>query len=399
MTDVPFSLKKIAVPAFGPALLYGVANGAILPVIAFSARDLDASVALSSLVVAMLGVGSLVSNVPAAMICSRYGERLAMLLAASFSVAALLLCIFAVHVWMLGMGVFMIGMGASVFSLARQTFLIEAVPLYIRARAMSTLAGSMRIGVFIGPFAGAALIPFVGLTGAYWVAVIAMIASGSIAYVLPDLKFQAGEETAPLVKPTLISVARSHAKVFLTLGLGVAMVGALRASRQVVIPLWADHLGIDPAAASLIYGIAAAADMAVFYPAGKVMDQFGRIWVALPATLLMGFSLLAMPFTSGLAAFVFVSLMIGLGNGIGSGIIMTLGADASPRSGRTEFLGIWRMLADVGNSGGPVLLSAIAALASLAAGIGAIGVLGMVAAVMFWQWIPAHDSKQTSKRK
>lgn len=394
MANTPFSLRQIALPAFAPSVLYGIANGAILPVIALSARDLDASVATSSLVVALAGIGSLVSNVPAAMITSRYGERLAMAGAAVFSVLALLLCIFAAHVWMLAAGVLLAGMAGSVFTLARQTFLIEAVPIIMRARALSTLAGSMRIGVFIGPFAGAALIHVIGLQGAYWVALVAMLGVGAIALVLPDLKQHPVQDAVPSTKPTLAGLMRGHARVFLTLGLGVLLVSALRASRQVVIPLWADHLGLDPATASIIYGLAAAIDMAVFYPAGKVMDQYGRIWVALPSTLLMGLSLMMMPLTSGLCTFLVASMAVGLGNGIGSGIVMTLGADASPRYGRTEFLGIWRMLADLGASSGPVLLAAITALSSLAAGMVAIGGLGLMAAVVFWRWIPAPVARR-----
>ena len=390
LADVPFSLKDIALPAFGPSLLYGIATGSILPVIAFSARELDASVALSSLVVALTGIGSLASNVPAAMLTSRFGERRAMTGAAAFSIVAFLLCIFAAHVTMLAAGVLMAGMAGSVFTLARQTFLIDAVPIIMRARAFSTLAGSMRIGVFIGPFAGAALMHFVGLQGAYWVALLAMAGVGVIALTLPDLRSSTSPDAAPTATPTIMAVVRSHAGVFLTLGIGVVLVSAIRASRQVVIPLWADHLGFAPAVASLIYGLAAAIDMAVFYPAGKVMDQRGRLWVAVPSTLLMGLSLMLMSFTSSLATFLIAAMIVGLGNGIGSGIVMTLGADASPRSGRAEFLGIWRMLSDIGASGGPVLLSAITAMASLAAGMLTIGSLGLLAAAVFWRWIPPH---------
>ncbi len=388
MTDVPFSLKKIALPAFGPSVLYGISNGAVLPVIAFSARNLDASVAVASLVVALIGVGSLVSNVPAALITSRYGERRSLAGAAAFSVLGLLMCIFAAHVWMLAVGILMLGMATSIFNLARQTFLIEAVPLSMRARALSTLAGSTRIGVFIGPFAGAALIHVIGLTGAYWIALLAMIGAGCVAMALPDLELRQAQGSTPPAKPAIANIIRSHYKVFLTLGLGALLVSALRSSRQVVIPLWAAHLGLNPAAASVIYGLAAAIDMAVFYPAGKVMDQHGRLWVALPSTMLMGCALLLMPFTTGLTTFLIVSLFMGLGNGIGSGIIMTIAADASPRFGRTEFLGIWRVLADIGTSGGPLLLSAITALASLAVGMGAIGALGIIAGGVFWRWLP-----------
>ena len=388
MAEASFNLKDIALPAFGPSLLYGVATGAIVPVIAFSARDLGASVAASSLVVALTGIGSLASNVPAALITSRFGERKAMAAAAAFSILAFLLCIFAIHVWMLAAGVLMAGMAGSVFTLARQSFIIDAVPVIMRARAFSTLAGAMRIGVFIGPFAGAAVVHAIGLQGAYWVALFAMAGVGVIALTLPDLQSSSAQDAEPAARPSIANIMRSHAGVYLTLGLGVVLVSAMRASRQVVIPLWADHLGLAPAAASLIYGLAAAIDMAVFYPAGKVMDQHGRIWVAVPSTLLMGLSLMMMSFASSLPMFLVASMLVGLGNGIGSGIVMTLGADASPRAGRAEFLGIWRMLSDIGASGGPVLLSAVTAAASLAGGMLTIGALGLVAAGVFWRWVP-----------
>jgi hypothetical protein len=86
-------------------------------------------------------------------------------------------------------------------------------------------------------------------------------------------------------------------------------------------------------------------------------------------------------------------MAIGLGNGIGSGIVMTLGADASPREGRTQFLGVWRMIADVGASGAPALLSAITAVATLALGVVTTGLLGFVAAAVFWRWLPRPGSQ------
>ncbi|HEX7381355.1 MAG TPA: hypothetical protein VF265_04290, partial [Nevskiaceae bacterium] len=93
MADPPFRLRKIAVAAFGPSLLFSVGEGAVLPIIALSARDDGASIALASLIVSLVGVGSLVSNVPAAMLISRYGERLAMLWASLLSTVGLALCL------------------------------------------------------------------------------------------------------------------------------------------------------------------------------------------------------------------------------------------------------------------------------------------------------------------
>lgn len=49
-----------------------------------------------------------------------------------------------------------------------------------------------------------------------------------------------------------------------------------------------------------------------------------------------------------------------IGNGIGSGIIMTLGADAAPRDHSPRFLSIWRVMTDLGNAGGPIPISLLA---------------------------------------
>ncbi|WP_026555936.1 MFS transporter [Arthrobacter sp. 35W] len=405
-----FSLWSIAIPAYGPSLLFGLGEGAILPIIALSARGLGATVAAAALVLTLVGVGSLLSNIPASIITAKYGERFAMVGAAVLSIVALLLCIAAQDLWVYALGIALIGASAAVFNLARQSFLTEVVPVALRARAMSTLGGVMRIGIFAGPFLGALAIHLMGLEGAYWVAVLAMAGAGALSWGLPDLEAAqragarkssttaaaatvaaavvgaSGRPVAP--GPGIRSILAAHGRLFLTVGLGVLLVSAVRSSRQVVIPLWAEHLGLDATATSLIYGLSGAIDMLVFYPAGKVMDRKGRVWVAVPCMAIMGVSLLLMPLTGGATSLLLVSLLIGFGNGIGSGMIMTLGADYSPSPGRAQFLGIWRFISDLGGSGGPALLSAVTALATLSIGIGVTGLLGLAAAVVLWYWVP-----------
>ena len=116
---------------------------------------------------------------------------------------------------------------------------------------------------------------FAGISGAYWVGVAAMAAAAVLAVTIPDLVRGGTRPRAAGPEPTLRGVAVSHAGVFLTAGAGILLLSALRASRQVVIPLWADHLGLDATQASLIYGLSGAIDMLVFYPAGKLMDRQG----------------------------------------------------------------------------------------------------------------------------
>jgi MFS family permease len=296
----------------------------------------------------------------------------------------------------------MVGMAGSVFGLARQSYLTEAVPVHFRARALSTLGGVMRIGLFIGPFIAAAAIHRWGIHAAYGVGVVALLVSAVLAARVPDLPHHVERRLDPAAAaaslggpaPTLRSVTRDNRLVFLTVGVGVLLVSAVRASRQAVIPLWADHLGLEASVASLIYGLAGGIDMLVFYPAGKVMDQKGRIWVAVPSMAIMGVALVLMPLAHGALALLATALVIGFGNGIGSGMIMTLGADYSPSPGRAHFLGVWRLISDLGSSAGPALLSALTAAASLAAGVFTTGGLAFMAAAVLWYWVPRVNARR-----
>lgn len=397
-----FALRRIAVAAFGPSLLFGVGEGAILPVIALSARDLGGSIAMAALTVTLIGVGSLVSNIPASLITMHRGERWAIVAAAVWCALAMALCGWTNHLGFFALGCFMVGMSQAVFSLARQSYLTEAVPPKFRARAMSTLGGAMRVGMFLGPFIAAAAIHRYGLVGAYMVGIVALAAAAAVAARMPELETANDAASGPdstfatpqPSTPTLRSTLLDHRQLFLTLGIGVLLVSAVRATRQAVIPLWADHLGLDASVAALIFGVAGGVEMLVFYPAGKVMDQKGRLWVAVPSMITMGLPLLLMPFTQGALTLLLVAAVIGFGNGIGSGMVMTLGADHSPRVGRAHFLGVWRLMSDIGSSCGPALLSILTATLSLGAGIAATGLIAFAAAAQLAYWIPRAQARR-----
>jgi len=188
LSNDAFSLRRMALPAFGPSLMFGLCEGTILPVLALSARALGASLAVAGLIVALIGLGSLLANIPAAQLTTRFGERRAMGGAPLFCLGALLLCIAAPSAWVLGLGVFMVGLARAVFMLARQSFLVEAAPVHLRARAMALLGGVHRIGMFAGPFLGAVFIHGLGLSGAYWAALIVMLATARCRCSCPILR-------------------------------------------------------------------------------------------------------------------------------------------------------------------------------------------------------------------
>jgi MFS family permease len=389
------SLWSLAPSSFLPAMVYEIGNGAIAPVIALTAVEVGAKPTTAGFMVALLGVGQILGDIPASSLADRIGDRRAMILAAGLAVCALFCCRIAPSLLLLGIALVVIGIANATFYLARQSYLSEVVPIDLRARALSTLAGSHRIGLFIGPFIGALAIGIGGLRAAFVVAMVAAASAAVLLAVVPDLEQATDRPPALRGGVSPFTMLAHYRRLFFTLGFAVLAVGMVRAARQTVLPLWAQHLGLSPEQTSVIFGIASAVDMALFYPSGKVMDHFGRLAIALPSMLLLGVAMMTLPLTRDAVALTLVAVVMSFGNGIGSGIILTIAADAAPTDGRIRFLSIWRVMSDSGNAAGPLVVAAVATAWTLAAGIVVIGSVGLLAAAGLYRWVPRYSPYAT----
>ncbi|MCU1535792.1 MAG: major facilitator superfamily 1 [Humibacillus sp.] len=384
-------LRTVAVSAYGPSLLSAVGSGAVAPVVAVSARQLGASIGVAALLVATIGIGQLVGDLPSGALAARIGERRALLVAAVVEAVGMVVAALAGGLGMLFVGVFVVGLAGSLFGLARQAYLTEAVPVAMRARALSTLGGVSRIGAFVGPFLGAFAIARWGTESAYWVGGVAAVAAFVLVLVAPDITRSPGGLAAAAPHRSVASVLLEHRFVLLTLGTGALCVAGARAIREALVPLWAESVGLSPSQTALVFGVAGALDMLLFYPSGWLMDRYGRVAAAVPSMVVLGIGMMTLPLATTLVAVTLAATVLGIGNGLGAGLIMTLGADASPAVGRTQFLGGWRLFADVGRAAGPLALSGLTAVLSLGASSLVLGVAALVGAGWLRVWVPRHD--------
>lgn len=381
------TLRSIAAAAFLPPGLFSVSVGAITPVVPLTATALGASTAMAAVVVALTGLGQLLADAPAGAFTARFGERPVMIAAGLLCALALAVATLAPSLLVFSAAMLVIGMGTAVWMLARLTFVADLVPFALRARAMSTLGGVQRIGLFLGPFLGAAAVHFFGTAGAYGVGLVAVLVATGVLMAVTEPA--GGAQTDGQPDPvTYRQMLRSERRVFATLGMGVLLVSVVRASRQVVLPLWGEHLALAPATISLIYGLSGAVDMLLFYPAGRLMDLRGRGIVAVSSMLGLGVAHLLLPLTGASLTLTLVAMLMGLGNGMGAGLVMTIGADLAPPGQRAVFFGIWRVVSDTGTGVGPFLLAGITAAVSLGVGVLTMGGIGLLAAVAMGYWIP-----------
>lgn len=381
-------VRSMAIGIYLPSLLYGIGQGAIAPVIVLSALELGASTAVAGGIAGLAGLGHVLGDIPAGQLAARVGERRALQVAVAVAIAALGACIAAPQLWVFAVAVTATGLAAAVWGLARHLYLTEAVPHAYRARALSTLGGVQRIGLFVGPFLGAAMLTVLGSDGPYWVHIAAALAAWAALIAtrrsLPD-------HNAKVDDPSLrglAGVVRQQSRPLRTLGSAAFLVGAVRASRLAIIPLWGSHIGLEPATISLIFGLSGAVDMLLFYPAGKAMDRYGRRAVAVPAMAVLGAAFVLLPLSRAAVPMALVAVIMGVGNGMGSGIIMTISADAAPPGARSQFLAAFRLIADGGTMAGPFLVGVVAAATSLAPAIVVLGAVGALGSAALARWIP-----------
>jgi MFS family permease len=380
------TIRSLTLTVYAPTFVFAVGQGAVIPVMALAARGVGASVALAGVIVALRGIGTLSFDIPAGTLITRIGERPAMVVATLILIVSLVGCVVASTPLLFAVSTFAMGCGWAVWLLARLTYVSEVMPGNLRGRALSTLGGVNRIGNFVGPFVGAVAIGISGVDGAFYTHLVVAVAGCALLFLIPDP--HAPPRAVETVRHGVARILHDHRRVFATAGVGAMTIGALRASRQVVLPLWGEHIGLDAGSIAVVFGISAAMDMTLFYPAGYVMDRWGRKFLAVPCIAILAVGQLLVPLTDDFATLAAVGVLLGFGNGMGSGIVMTLGSDFAPASNRAAFLGVWRFLGDVGTAGGPLLVGAVAGAVSLGAASSCMGIIGLAGAVLIATRVP-----------
>jgi MFS family permease len=379
------TLRGLGLRVYLPTFLFFVGDGAIIPIIALAARDLGASVAVAGFVVALRSLGSLAFDLPAGWIIARFGERAAVALASGCFVVTLAGWMVTESVTVFAALAFVQGSGWSVWQLARLAYVSEVVPPTLRGRALSTLGGTVRVGYFVGPFAAAGLTAASGFDAVYALA----LGLSVLAAVLLFRYSSATEGRSSSARPVPVRrILAEHSSALLTTGIAALSVQALRTARVAIVPLWADHIGLSAETASVLFGVSLGVEVLFVYPGGSVMDRYGRKAVAVPCLVLMSAGLALLPLAHGVWSMVLIAVLLGFGNGISSGVNMTLGADLAPAVGRAEFLGVWRVFGDIGTAGGPLAVAGVTAALTLGDASVAVGVLGLAAAAYVARFVP-----------
>jgi MFS family permease len=279
-------------------------------------------------------------------------------------------------------------MGFSAWTLGRQSYIVDTCLSHETGRAIGVMAGLQRAGMFVGPVAGGVLAGLIGYPVTFVVGACIALAAGIFVLVFAVSVTPAGVGQDSGFRGA-VAVVRSHGAVFATAGVAAFSLQLMRATREVLVPLFGASLGLSVAQIGLIYSLSAAIDMTLFYPVGVWIDRHGRKWIAVTSTLLFAIALALLPWVAGYRSLLAVALLLGVANGLSTGIVMIMGADLSRETEhRGQFLGVWRLIGDAGMSVAPLATGALVNIASLAAAALGVAAVGFVGAAMMISFVP-----------
>jgi len=377
-------LSPLLLSVYLPTLIVSFCNGLLLPVLPLYAKSFGVSYSLVGLVLAAEGLGTLISDVPAGLLLRRIGRKPAMLLGVGCVALSALAMTWARSLPELVAYRLLAGVGDALWGISRHAYIADVTLVRERGRVISIFGGIGRLGTFIGPAVGGTLGASLGLRAPFLLfaalaAVATLVAALFLRETDPPSARRAGEPGH------LLRVLRGHYRELAAAGSAQVFAQMIRASRHIVIPVYgADVVGLDVRSLGWVLSISSAIDMSMFYPAGVIMDRFGRKYASVPSFLIQALGMALIPLSSTFSGLLLATTVLGLGNGIGSGTMMTLGADLAPKESMGEFLGLWRLVGDAGSAGGPLAVGRLADLLGLRtaafamSGVGLLAVLTLV---------------------
>ena len=383
-----FKLRKIIIAVYIPAFLTSFCMGMLAPTIPAKVDLIGGTAFIIGLAVGAQGLGEAFFSIPTGLLINKFGNKKIMLIGmAGLSISGSLSGLFQNNL-ALYFALFSLGTFYGFFSLSRHSFMTQIVPSEYRGKAFSRFGGINRIGWFFGPVIGGFTAGSIGIDIPFYIiSVVALFTTILIFFSTEPTNeklIQSNETKPPTFKETILD----NKKSFTIGGSGHFIMQFLRQCRHVLIPIWAFSIGLGVEELGLIQSISAAIDMTLFYPVGLIMDKYGRKWTSVPSIILLSLGFIFMTYVDSFNGLMLVGLLLGFANGLGSGAMLTLGSDLSPKNQPGSFLGIWRLFGWSGNSAGGPISGAIAQTVGNTASALSISMIGGIGVIIFSFLLP-----------
>ena len=364
--------KRLVLPVYIPSLLSAMVHTATIILLPLYLLDLGYSVGTASFVIAVRGLGILVMDIPAGLAANRFGDKPAMVLGSATLLAAILMFGLTDSMPLILVASALIGSSNALNMVGRLSYLTDSCETHERGRVIAMMAGLQRAASLVGPLVFSYSVKHLDYKPTF--IIMAVLIACNMLLVMAFAKHieAAHRKQAPV--SGIIRIFSEYKRVLITTGFAGLVLMMLRSGRQLLFPLFGHSIGLNVVHIGSLVSLSSAIDTMLFYPAGQVMDRKGRKWTSVPGMLLLSLAMAMLPLLPNLTGMLLFAIISGLGNGITTGVLLTIGADLAPEAERNQFLGLWRLELDMGVVLAPVIVGAIAESVSL--GTAALTIMG-----------------------
>jgi DHA1 family multidrug resistance protein-like MFS transporter len=311
--------------------------GAVIPVLPLYAGSFGVSQTAIGMTVAVYGVARLVTAIPAGRVADWFGRRSALALGGLISAAGNLWCAWAGSFTELVVARFVAGAGAGVTLTAGMIVLADITTTARRGRVMAIYQGTFLFAVGIGPFPGGFLAEHYGLDVPFLVyGLSSLVAAGIGWFAVAETRPAAIPAVADTPEPTryigqlraVLSAPGFRLAGAISFTGAVARTGAL----FTLIPLIGTiQLGLSATQIGFSMGVGSILGVMVTYPAGMLVDRWGRKAVIVPATVGTGLAFLFYASATDFYWFVCASAVWGIASSVSGAAPAAYAADITPR--------------------------------------------------------------------
>jgi MFS family permease len=367
--------------------------GGIVPALALYARSFDVTQSAIGLAIAVYGLARFLVAMPAGRLADGLGRRRTLLAGGLLSAVGNALCAVAPTYGAFVGARFVAGAGAALVLTTGLIVIADISTPANRGRMMSAYQGAFIFAVGIGPLPGGLLATHWGLAAPFVAYAATSVLAAAVAWLaIPETReARSAEEPGSAAIPyrAQVRLLTAH-RGFMLVSL-IAFVNAVARTGALfnIIPILArDRLSLEPDRIGFGLALASIVGLALAYPAGVLVDRYGRKIIIVPATVLSGLSLVLFVLAAGYGWFLTACAAWSIAMGLSGAAPAAYAADAAPSGMNAAALSTYRMLADLGYVVGPIALGVAADLAGVDATLAGTALLLVAVALLFARLAP-----------
>jgi MFS family permease len=357
----------------------------------FVLRTLEQSKTHVGVAVGAIGLGKIMSDIPAGLLLEKLGPKYLMIVCGSIISGSALLMLVASTAGsypLVVIAMILCGAGESVGVMSRLATVSDEVPMDQRGRVSALLGGSARIAMAVGPLYSGFASSITGSPSIVFVTQSILAIVSVVVVFLVRSSSPVNAESSERNANASLGVRRLL-RLLANVTVFIISLQLVRECRKLIIPLSAFAAGLSINEIGLFTSLSFMIDALLYSYAGKVMDGYGRAFAGVLSVGIMTISLLIVVPITSFTSLLLCAIMSGVGNGISSGIIVAFGADLAPtNSSRAKFLGYFRLCADLGEFVGPLIIGLVAQFTSIPTMINTVVTVGVIGSFWLIKFVP-----------